>query len=288
MSKIALGTAQFGMDYGINNKRGKIPREEVFEILNRASEYGIDTLDTAYAYGESETIIGEFIRDCNKKFKIISKLPKCEIKEVKNMFASSLKRLNTDMLYGYIIHSFKDYMENHEIWNILEDIKSDGKVKKTGFSVYTPDELDYLKKNKLKIDIIQVPYSIFDRRFERYFDELKNNGVEIHVRSVFLQGLVFKNPEELSSYFVKIKEKITKLNSLSGRLNVPIAALCLNFAVLNRFIDKVIVGVDSIENFTEIIDSSEHIPVTRNVYEDFFCFREDDEKIILPTNWNLN
>ena len=95
-NKIALGTAQFGMDYGINNTRGKLPKNEVFEILNLASKSGVDTLDTAYSYGESETLIGEFIAKNKKGFHIISKLPKCEISEVENILNSSLFKLNID------------------------------------------------------------------------------------------------------------------------------------------------------------------------------------------------
>jgi aryl-alcohol dehydrogenase-like predicted oxidoreductase len=237
-NKIALGTAQFGMEYGINNQRGKIPEKEVFDILFEASSSGIDTLDTAYAYGDSEAVIGNFIRKGRKNFKIVSKSPKCEIEEMENIFYSSIKQLGINAFYGYLIHSFDHYRKFPEIWNILEKLKSNKKINKIGFSLYYPSELDYILENKLNIDIIQVPYSIFDQRFGPYFQELKIKGVEIHVRSVFLQGLVFKNPDALDNYFKKIKEKLVKLNSLSIKQNIPIVALCLNFACLNRFVEQ--------------------------------------------------
>lgn len=286
MHKVALGTAQFGMNYGINNKRGKIPKKEVFEILTEALKSGIDTLDTAYSYGESEAVIGEYIKKYKKKIKIVSKLPKCNPKEVKNIFHFSVKRLNGSSLYGYMIHSFQNYVENSKIWNIMEQLKSDGKIEKIGFSIYFPNEVEYFLKNNIKIDIIQIPYSIFDQRFAEYLPELKNKDVEIYARSVFLQGLVFKHPDRLNDYFVKIKKKIENLNSLSIKLNIPIASICINFAVLNKFIDKVVVGVDSIENLKEIIRSPNYLNDVENILPMLSGFKVDDEKIILPLNWN--
>lgn len=286
-NKIVLGTAQFGMDYGINNKRGKIPKDEVFEIFNLALKSGVNTLDTAYSYGESETIIGEFTAEYKKEFQIISKLPKCELSEVEKILNSSLFKLNIDTIYGYMIHNFQYYIENPRIWNILEIMKLNGKIKKIGISLYYPYELEYLIKNGIKIDLIQVPYSIFDQRFEQYISELKNSGVEIYVRSVFLQGLFFKNPDELTGDFEKIKEKIAHLTLLSTKLNVPIAALCINFAILNEFVDRVVVGVDSIDNFRDIISSSKYIAGTKKVLSELYSFKENDENIILPLNWKV-
>ena len=287
MNKIALGTVQFGMDYGISNKRGKIPRDEVFEILKEASEFGIDTLDTAYLYGESETVIGDFIKKYKKQFRLVTKSPDCKIEQIEDLFDISLKKLNIRRIYGYLIHNFQHYKENPKIWDILEKLKKENKIQKIGFSLYYPSELECLLKKKIEIDIIQVPYSIFDRRFEPFFNEIKNKNVEIHVRSVFLQGLVFKNPEELVGHFAKIKEKILALNSLSMKYDIPMGALCLNFAILNDSVDKVVVGVDSIENFKENVSSLDYLTDVRNIINQLSQFKEDDEKIILPVNWKV-
>lgn len=287
-NKIALGTAQFGMDYGINNQRGKIPETEIFEILYEASRSGIDTLDSAYAYGDSEAVIGSFIRESKTDFKIVSKSPKCDIEETEIIFNSSLKRLGIRALYGYLIHDFAHYRKYPELWDIMGDLKSRGKIEKIGFSLYFPSELDYILENKLNIDIIQVPYSIFDQRFAQYFQELKNNDVEIHVRSVFLQGLVFRNPDELDNYFTKIKEKLVNLNSLSIKQNIPIVALSLNFAALNSLVDKVVVGVDSLNNLKEIISSLDYHREVQNIISELYWFKEEDENIILPFNWKVN
>ena len=287
-NKIALGTAQFGLDYGINNKKGQIPENNVFEILNESIRSGIDVLDTAYAYGNSELVIGNFIKKNGNVFKIISKLPECDLKDVINIFESSLERLGVDGLYGYMCHSFQHYTDNPEIWNILEKLKSESKIDKIGLSLYYPSELEYIIENNINVDIIQVPYNVFDRRFEQYFSVLKSMGVEIFVRSVFLQGLVFKEPSELDHYFEKIKGKIVKLHSMAAELDIPIASLCLNFAVLNKFVDQVVVGVDSIQNLKEIVSSSVCHTDVKNALKKLNSLQEDDENMILPTNWKVN
>lgn len=286
-NKIALGTAQFGLDYGISNITGQIPENQVFEILNESIRSGIDVLDTAYAYGNSELVIGNFVKKHGNAFKIISKLPECDPKNVKNIFESSLDRLGVDGLYGYMCHSFQHYRDNPEIWNMLEDLKSEGKIEKIGLSLYYPSELEYIVENKIDIDIIQVPYNVFDRRFEQYFPVLKKLGIELFVRSVFLQGLVFKEASELDDYFKKIRGKIANLHSLASELDIPIAALCLNFAILNEFVDEVVVGVDSVQNLKDIIASSKYIPYVKNVLTQLYCFEETDENIIMPVNWKV-
>ena len=286
--KIVLGTAQFGLNYGISNTTGQIPENQVFEILEESLISGIDVLDTAYAYGNSELMIGNYIKKHGDVFKIISKLPECNPIDVKNIFESSLERLGVDGLYGYMCHSFQHCIDNPEIWDIMEKLRYEGKIEKIGISLYYPSELEYIIEKKIYVDIIQVPYNIFDRRFEEYFPVLNKMGVKIFVRSVFLQGLVFKEPSELDDYFAKIKDKITQLHSLATELNIPIAALCLNVAILNEFVDQVVVGVDSVQNLKEIVSSSVYHDDIKKIIPKLYSLREDDENMILPMNWKVS
>lgn len=285
MNKIALGTAQVGMSYGINNKRGKIPLSEVFEIFNKAIASGVNMLDTAYSYGDSEKIIGIFSNSSRKKLKVISKAPKCEYGQLRGIFESSLQKLGIPRIYGYLLHDFSSYKNNPRIWDELEKLKSEKKTQKIGFSLYYPQELDCILEKKLKVDMVQVPFSVFDQRFRPYFPELKLKNIEIYVRSVFLQGLVFKNPSELKGYLKNISSRIKKLYALSERIKVPVFALCLNYAILNNFVDKVVVGVDSLSNFNEIIQASNFINQSRSVNVYLSGLKYDDEKIVVPVNW---
>lgn len=284
--KLALGTAQFGLDYGVNNVKGKIPKKEVFEILKCSLCNGIDTLDTAYAYGDSERIIGEFNRENGANFKVVSKLPSCDLNEVEKLFAESLKRLNLDKIYGYLIHNFKSFSKNTQTWNVLKQLRTQGIVEKIGFSLYYPEEIEYLLENKIQVNIVQVPFSIFDQRFSQILPQLKERNIEVYVRSVFLQGLVFKSPDELRANFTKKKDKLLFLQSIAQEMNIPLSAICINFALLNNYIEKVVVGVDGIEHLQEDIRALTHQNAVENIYDKLIGLRENNESMILPTNWS--
>ncbi len=285
MNRLALGTVQFGMDYGINNRRGKVPRSEAFEILESARSSGIDTIDTASSYGDSEEVIGGFIRSDKNTFKIISKLPDCGHSEVIGIFEASLKKLGVSEVYGYLVHSFPSYKRDGKIWGELEDLRLEGKTKKIGFSVYSPDELQHLMDSGLKFDIVQLPFSVFDQRFEQYLPGLKKTGVEVHARSVFLQGLVFKKPDNLEKYFNKIRNKIVELNCLADESGSSIVSLCIGFAMANKYIDKVVVGVDSLQNFKEIAEWNAKGFIKDETVKAISGLRIEDEDIVLPIRW---
>lgn len=280
-SKIALGTAQFGMDYGINNVRGIIPATEVFEILKLAMDSGIDTLDTAAGYGDSEKVIGKF----NGRFNIVSKLPQSTTTKVEANIIASLDRLKIGSFYGYLFHSFKTYSESPAIWEVFKSFKAKGKIQKIGFSLYYHYELETLIKKKLEFDLVQVPYSVFDQRFSDLFTILKKRGVEIHARSIFLQGLVFKRPENLTGNLSRIKTKLVALRNISEKAGVSIASLCLNFAALDPQIDKLVVGVDGLGNLKGLLDSLKDVVKVNAYYDELFSLREEDENILLPFNW---
>lgn len=290
MNKIVLGTVQFGLDYGISNSRGQVPKNEVFEILNYALKNNINFLDTAFAYGNSEQVLGEYFEsnfnDFNKNsvFKIVSKLP-AKTDDVRQFFEKSLENLKQEKIYGYLTHDFASFKNDENIWNEFLKLKAEDKVQKIGFSLYYPTDLEFVLDKEIAFDIVQIPYNLFDRRFEPYFAELKKRKIEIHTRSAFLQGLVFKKPDDLSDHFNPIKSKLTRLKKLSVERNIPIFALCLNFANLNKFIDGVVVGVDSLANFTELLDYSKYTKLTEDILDELYCFEENDENIILPFNW---
>jgi aryl-alcohol dehydrogenase-like predicted oxidoreductase len=284
LSRLALGTAQFGLDYGINNPSGRIPREAVFKILDFALEHGIDMLDTAPAYGESENVLGEYIGAHSSEFKIVSKLPTGAAD--RKPFEESIKRLRGRSLYGYLIHDFKSFLKRPEIWNDLLHLKKQGLIRKIGFSLYDPRELNVLQERGISPDLIQIPYSLFDQRFAPFLPGIKAKSIEIHVRSVFLQGLVFKRPDELIGRFQKIKTKANLLQALSGKAGVSISALCLDFVLLNPFVDRAVIGVDSLDNLKENVDNLELISTVKRVHPELMGLREDDENIILPFLWN--
>ena len=283
--KLALGTAQFGLDYGINNRVGKISSEEALKILKLASGSGVDLVDTAFAYGESEKIIGNFLKSTNC-LKIVTKLPAGNKRGTEEVFADSLKRIDSKEVYGYLVHDFKMVRERPEIWGEFEQLKMNKQVKKVGFSLYYPDELDYLFDKRISFDLLQVPYNLLDRRFEGYFKTLKESNVEIHTRSTFLQGLFFVSQDKLKGNIKKAENLIKQIRNISSENDIPLNALCLCFVLLNQFIDKVIVGVDSLVQFKENLGSLEYLEKTKNIYSLLKGLRSDDESIIVPDKWS--
>ena len=285
-NKIVLGTVQFGLDYGINNKGGKVPRQEVFKILDFASDNDIELIDVAQEYGDSEEILGDFIKEENPNFKIISKSYFYDSRKIRENLDESLKKLNMDKIYGYLIHDFKIFKENPEIIEILKKLKQEKKIEKIGFSVYYPNEVRYLLDNNVEFDLIQIPFNVFDQRFSSLLRELRDKGIEIHARSVFLQGLLFKNPEELDERFVKIKDKLMKLREISEEIKVNLSSLLVNFVSLNENIDKIVIGVDSLDNLMENLDALNDYGRVQKVYKELLSLKVEDEDIILPINWN--
>lgn len=285
--KIALGTVQFGKDYGINNFRGKVPQDEVKQILDYAEQNNIKILDSAAVYGDSETVLGNYLESKPNSFRVVSKVA-AEVKtseELRQMFALSLAKLHLDKIYGYLFHDFSCFKSNPNLFATMADLKSDGRIQKIGFSLYFPEDIDYLFEKKIKFDLVQFPYSVFDQRFERHMQQLKELGVEIHTRSVFLQGLVFKRPSALDKEFKNIENKLVRLNQIASDLNLDIAAVCLNFALANPSIDKVVIGVDSLENLKENIVSAQKTNLVSIRINDLSLLAEKDEQIILPFNW---
>ncbi len=167
-TKLILGTVQFGLNYGVNNQSGQVSKESVETILSLASNKGIKILDTSSAYGTSEKVLGEVLNENDMKFRIISKYPRSS-RSVKTIFEESLYTLNQKKLYGYLIHHFDFFRKKQEIWRDFLLLKEEGKVTKIGFSLYNVDELKFLLDRDIAFDILQFPYNIFDRQFEKFF-----------------------------------------------------------------------------------------------------------------------
>ncbi len=283
LDKLALGTAQFGLDYGINNKVGQVPKAEAFRILDLCVSCGIDVVDTAAGYGDSELVLGEYIRQKNFKLKIVSKFPTSYEGDPLAVIRKTFDNTCSDKLYGYLFHDVRTFKENRDLWELFSEIKFEGKIKKIGFSLYYPDDLRKILDEGVEFDILQIPYNIFDRRFEPYFDELKNKDIEIHVRSVFLQGIVFKDPSELKGNLKGMIKKLEHLRSLADSRREAIAGICFSLVSSNELIDRIVVGVDSLANLKELITIAS---------QGTFCdpaelkyFIESDEDMILPFNW---
>ena len=288
MSRLALGTAQFGLDYGVSNQSGQIELSEIKKIFKLAKKNKIDLLDTAISYGKSEKIIGNFHSD---KFKIITKLPSVpkdcvEIDIwVENNIRKSLKYLNLKSLYGVLLHNPMDILENFgdKLIDALYKIKQKGLVNKIGLSVYDPLKFDQFL-NLINIDIIQAPLNIIDRRLHSsgWLSKLNNAGVEIHIRSVFLQGLLLMPRKKIPKKFDRWSFLWDKWLSELEKNKFSAIEACLSYPLSLPEVDKVIVGVNSVEQFKEIINTYQ----SKRFKLDLSFMKSNDQMLVNPYNWN--
>ncbi|GAB6282478.1 MAG: aldo/keto reductase [Ignavibacterium sp.] len=288
-SKIALGTVQFGLNYGINNRTGIPTDDDISKLLVFANKSGIETLDTAHNYGESERRLGRLIDENNLKFNLISKAPKeANSKNIFRYFDESLKRLKKKYIYGYLLHDFNDYINDKTILISLSTLKEKGKVGKIGFSLYYPEQLEKLLNDNIKFDLLQLPYNLADRRFETYFSELKEREIEIHIRSVFLQGLFFMESNDLKIKLKPFSKFISKLKEIKNSLNRSTENIALNFALQNEKIDKVIIGLDTTEQLIRNINSCENLLTQDelNFIKNEIQKIELPKELLIPSNWN--
>jgi aryl-alcohol dehydrogenase-like predicted oxidoreductase len=286
LTKLVIGTVQFGLNYGISNTLGQVRASEVDRIFDyAAAKEGACFVDTAQAYGNSEEVLGLFTH--RHRFHIITKLkPDFGSDEaIISAFNSSLTRLKINSVYGLLYHDFQSFLDRPESFEVLKSFAEKGKVKKIGFSLYHPNELEYLLGSKLKFDMVQIPYNIFDRRFEPYFEALNRLGVEIHVRSVFLQGIIFMDQQKLSEFFDGFKDKLNSFQALCDRLQVSPGHAALQFVAGNKYIDKIVLGIQSLEHLKINIDWLEE-EIRFNDY-DTAGLQEDNLDFIIPSNWKL-
>jgi aryl-alcohol dehydrogenase-like predicted oxidoreductase len=279
MNKLALGTVQFGLDYGINNSNGQVEFNEVNKILNLLKLNKIDTIDTASSYGNSEKILGKIgISNLN----VITKtLPLTfGVNNVIKTFYQSLENLKVPAIDGLLIHNFSD--AKHEEFDILYKelciLKDHKVINKIGFSIYSPMQANFLLNN-FDFDLIQAPLNVFDVRLinSGILGKLKSNKIEVHARSVFLQGLLL-NFKELDEYFFRWKNKFNEYQKIVESSNLSLLEYALNFVLNIKDIDKVIVGVNSERQLKEIIQTK----IDKDVLDGFPI---NDLKLLNPSEW---
>lgn len=286
--KLALGTAQFGLKYGLANIADKVPSDMVAQLLKIASACDIKMLDTAIAYGDSEQVLGRYNLT---KFEIVSKLPAVpsdclNIEEwVLEQTMASLKRLKMDKLHDLLLHKPAQLLETsgEKIYKSILKLKEQGIVEQIGVSVYGPDELSELIK-RFDFDVIQAPMNIFDRRMENtgMLKQLKKAGVAIHIRSAFLQGLLLMPSEKIPVYFAPWAPLIKQYHQWLNQQSLSPLQACLSYLNQHSDIDKIIVGVDDIWQLKQIIAAID-TPIAD--IPDFL--QSVDGGLINPSRWQL-
>jgi len=284
--KLALGTVQFGLDYGISNKAGQVSHEEVGRIIKLATENGVTMLDSATSYGNSETVLGNFTH--KYRLACISKLPSnISIQKIEDATLSSLKKLNIRSLYGLFFHHAESLLGDNsaEYFYALKSLKAKGLCQKIGCSVYSPEEALNIV-DKYELDIFQIPANIFDQRLlqNSVLDKLKDKNIEVHVRSIFLQGVVFISPDKLPHYLNGLLKYSQKLHAMCGSSKEMLIAHALAPFVQNPLIDKIVVGCCSAEELAQILKAYN---IAQSLSFDISSLSVKAQTLINPSQWPL-
>ena len=286
--KLILGTVQFGQDYGINNNIGKPSDLEMKSILDFAYEQGVTFLDTAEAYGDSQQRIGRYHQDSNNKFSLITKyssqidLPNSIIKRVEH----NIYTLHVDKLYGYMFHSFKEYETYYSRFkNDLNDMVKSNLIGKLGVSVYTNEEAMRVLDNE-SIGLIQIPFNLLDNFYKResVLLKAKERGVEVHTRSVFLQGLFFRDLNDIPNNLNSLEPYLKLILELAKNNDISVQSLSLNYTLMQLLISKVLVGVDSLYQLQENIKSSSK-DLEEAIVKDIDMIDVQEIELLNPANW---
>ena len=287
-NKLSLGSVQWGSSYGISNINGQTEANEVSKILNEARLKGIKLIDTATSYGTAESVLGNY--DLNF-FSIVTKTPsfeksiitKLDTEKLISKFKQSLKKLYIKSCYGLLLHHkkeiFKDGGEN--LIFALNELKSKGLVKKIGLSIYDSTKINEVVE-KLKPDIIQLPLNVFDQRViqDGTLKYLKSNNIEIHARSIFLQGLLLMPYEKIPIFFKKWSHKFKEWERICLEKKMNFVEVALNFVINQKDVDYCIIGIESLKQLRQCILATE-----KTIKIDVSELACKDIELINPTNW---
>lgn len=293
-SKLGLGTVQWGMRYGVANVSGQPSLAEVDKMIEQARGQGVTLLDTAWAYGEAESVIGSLVAGL-RGFDIVTKTRPLDhgiavgrdaVTAVGEGFLQSLQRMRCQSVYGLLVHRAEDLLSTFgdSLWKALQSLKARGLVGKLGVSVYHPHELEAVCA-RYSIDIVQLPLNIYDQRFLQsgLLTRLKAQGVEIHVRSAFLQGLLLMPAARLPACFDSIRERQVRLHRAQEDMGLSPLEGALGFCLCRDEVDRVIVGCETAAQLAGICEATRKIGSRKLDALDSYALA--DPQVILPSQW---
>ena len=282
IEKLGIGTAQFGQRYGISNKFGKVSQSEAENILYLAKLNSIDIIDTAISYN-SESCLGNI---GVKEYKVVTKLPPvpngikniCEWIDVQ--IKSSLKRLRVNSVYGLLLHNSEDY-KNSELREKFKSLKADKIIHKIGVSIYSPNELNNLPCEN-EIDIVQAPINLVDQRLvdSGWLKKLNSYGVEVHARSVFMQGLLLMPKKLIPQSFMAWSSLWNRWHDWLNRENITAIEACLHYVFSLPYVNRVIIGFEAANQLKQIVES---LKSSLNI--SYLDISNIDENLVNPSIW---
>lgn len=294
-TKLVLGTANFGLTYGIANSR-MLSEKEAFAILEKALEVGVSGVDTARGYGDAEKVLGRFFKTHGRALDVLTKLPDGEYRsaqEVEIQIKASLEHLGIERIDTLLLHSFRSFERFSDVLlPVFERYRSAGIIGGYGLSVYHPHEIETAIETAgqagLFIGAAQFPLNLFDQRFLKsgHLQRLRASGITLYGRSIFLQGLFFMGGASLGGYLQQATPKIERLASLAKMYNTSVEALALLFAASSG-VDYVVLGVDSVAQLEKnaALMANGTMSLLPKLKSEFDMLKISDEEVILPYRW---
>lgn len=283
--RLALGGAQFGLDYGVSNSAGKLGEDEARRLMRTAWDAGVDMLDLAPAYGDAEQAAAA-ARPEGAAFRIVSKtLVGGAAIEVVERQARRSAELAGGPLDALLVHHAAELQgaRGQALWSMMRRLREQGVVRRIGFSAYVEDGPVDLAR-RFQPEVMQLPASYLDQRLVRSGDlaELKRMGVEIHLRSVFLQGLIFLSSERLPPKLAPIAGRLAEIRAaIDGAGATPLQA-ALSFALSLPEVDRLVIGAASQQDFAETLAALKQ-PATEL---DWSALALEAEWALSPVNWS--
>lgn len=259
-AELGLGAAQFGLDYGVSNPRGRVPEDEVRLILDTAAVNQVAVVDTAPAYGDSERVLGQSW-PFPSPFRVVTKtLPIAEgLDRVTTRARRSLEKMGLSRGHAILVHSAEDLLgpDGPELWDRLQALKDEGLFQKIGVSCYGTDEPVHLAR-RFRPDLIQLPCSLLDQRPSRdgTMRALADLGVEIHLRSIFLQGLLFLDRDQLPPALADAGPRLSRIRRALAEAGTDPLQAALAYAQTRAEASAVIIGVTSAAELRAILAAS--------------------------------
>jgi len=273
------------MDYGIANQNGRLKYNDIVSILDLAWENNIRTLDTARSYGESEKYIGKYLKKHKmKSWEIITKF-----NNKSNILPQLHKSIEMLSVYpiSVLAHSVELFLD--DVFQVeIQDYKEKNFIKYSGVSVYNEDEIHQILNSRFKPDIIQIPINILDTRLyhKGLLARLNEYGIEIHARSVFLQGLFYLPEDILNKRFPDVVPHINKLKSIASEFDFTLAEISLLWLVSLKEVDKVVIGLDNASHLNSHLETLER-NIEDDIFEELLSFNYENENILNPSLWPL-
>jgi spore coat polysaccharide biosynthesis protein SpsF len=291
-SRLSLGTANLGMNYGYFNKKGQIKTDEFLKIIELSLDYGIHNIDTALAYGESEIVLGKLHNNL-KTFKISGKYSGTKIDELGRILTpieeakKSLESLNRKSFESYYLHN-PQHLYDSSIIQEMNHVKELGMANMIGVSVYEIEDAINAINNDL-IDLVQIKYNIFD--FNNIDNDVLNlarkKDKKVFVRSIFLQGLLLVETNKIPVEFEELYSSLRYLDKVANDYSLTRLELILFFVYMNKEIDQILIGIDSLEQLYEIIDATNNVRINDGLYQRLKNdFRYISSNLLNPTNWS--